>query len=87
MSESKGRRAQVDAAQSTPIRSETTLATSYDLIAVSPAEAARRMGIGKTFLYEAMRSGNLTSFKLGRRRLIRVADLEAWALALRDGLR
>lgn len=39
-------------------------------LAVSPAEAARLLGIGRTFLYEVMRSGKLRNIKVGARRLI-----------------
>lgn len=51
-------------------------------IAVSPAEAARMAGIGRTKLYEIIAANELASIKLGSRRLIRVADLEAWLAGL-----
>lgn len=47
-------------------------------IAVSPGRAASLAGIGRTKLYEAISSGELSSFKIGTRRLIRVSALEAW---------
>ena len=47
-------------------------------IAISPAEAARLVGLGKTKLYEVMGTGELPFLKIGTRRLIRVTDLEAW---------
>jgi excisionase family DNA binding protein len=47
-------------------------------LAVSPADAARMVGIGRTKLYEALGSGSLTSFKIGTRRLIRVSTLQDW---------
>jgi len=47
-------------------------------LAVAPAEAARLAGIGRTRLYEAITNGELPSLKLGTRRLIKLADLEAW---------
>lgn len=47
-------------------------------LAVAPAEAARLAGIGRTRLYAAIANGDLPSLKLGARRLIKVADLEAW---------
>jgi excisionase family DNA binding protein len=47
-------------------------------IAVAPAEAARRAGVGRSTLYLALRSGELPSLKLGRRRLIRLDALDAW---------
>jgi len=47
-------------------------------IAVSPSEAARLSGIGRTKLYQALNSGALPSFKIGSRRLIRTSELDAW---------
>lgn len=59
----------------------STISTHPVVLAVSPAEAARLLGIGRTRLYEELGSGALPSFSLGRRRLIRVAALEAWITA------
>lgn len=50
-------------------------------LAVAPAEAARLLGCGRTTLYFLLGTGALPSFTLGRRRLIRVAALEAWMAA------
>jgi excisionase family DNA binding protein len=47
-------------------------------IAVSPSEAARMAGFGRTKLYQALNSGALPSFKIGSRRLIRISELDAW---------
>jgi excisionase family DNA binding protein len=47
-------------------------------LAVSPAEAARLAGIGRTKLYEALGTGALPSFKLGSRRLVRIVEIDAW---------
>lgn len=47
-------------------------------IAVSPAEAARRCNIGRTFLYAALNSGALKSVKIGSRRLITLAAIQDW---------
>ena len=47
-------------------------------LAVSPAEAARLAGIGKTTIYEAIGSGALRSLKIGKRRLILIVSLRAW---------
>lgn len=47
-------------------------------LAVSPAEAARMAGIGRTKLYELLGANEIASIKLGARRLIRIADIEAW---------
>jgi excisionase family DNA binding protein len=54
---------------------------SVEPIAVSPAEAARLAGIGRTTIYAAISSGELSSLKLGKRRLIVVATLRAWLQA------
>jgi excisionase family DNA binding protein len=53
-------------------------------LAVSPAEAAFLAGIGRTKLYEAMKAGLLASFKIGKRRLVRVAEVEAWLRRLEE---
>jgi excisionase family DNA binding protein len=60
---------------------------STDRLAVSPAEAADLAGIGRTKLYEAMNAGVLPSFKIGTRRLVRIAEIEAWLLRLEDAAR
>lgn len=50
-------------------------------LAVSPAEAARLAGIGRTTLYEALGSGALRSLKIGKRRLITMQALKEWLAA------
>lgn len=50
-------------------------------LAVSPAEAARLAGIGRTTLYEALGSGALRSLKIGKRRLITIEALKEWLAA------
>lgn len=45
-------------------------------IAVSPGEAARMLGLGKTKLYELLAANEITSIKIGTRRLIRVSAIE-----------
>lgn len=47
-------------------------------LALSPSEAARILGCGRTKLYELLVSGEIKSFHLGRRRLIRLTAIEAW---------
>ncbi|WP_018631774.1 helix-turn-helix domain-containing protein [Neomegalonema perideroedes] len=47
-------------------------------LAVSPAEAARLAGVGRTTLYAALSARRLRSFKLGKRRLISMAALREW---------
>jgi excisionase family DNA binding protein len=62
----------------THIQNSSHLKVELAPIYVSPKEAARLMGIGKTKLYEELDSGRLPSFKSGRKRLIAVADIFAW---------
>ena len=50
-------------------------------IAVSPSEAARLAGIGRTKLYSALSTGALRSLKIGKRRLIRIDALKDWLVA------
>jgi len=54
-------------------------------LAVAPAEAARLLGVSRTRLYEELCAGSIPSFHLGRRRLIRIAALEAWMAARESG--
>ena len=49
-------------------------------IAVSPNEAARLSGVGRTTLYAALSSGELRSIKIGTRRLIMVDAIREWLL-------
>lgn len=47
-------------------------------LAVSPAEAARRSGLGRTTIFAAIKDGDLKSIKIGARRLIMVDSLKTW---------
>mgnify|MGYP001801280750 CR=1 FL=1 len=47
-------------------------------IAVSPDDAARHAGIGRTTLYAALAKGDLPSIKIGTRRLVRVDAIREW---------
>lgn len=47
-------------------------------IAVSPDDAARISGVGRTTIYQALGSGALRSSKIGKRRLITVEALKGW---------
>ena len=51
-------------------------------IAVSPSEGAILAGIGRTKFYELISSGELPSFKVGSRRLIRIKEIEEWMIRL-----
>ncbi len=48
-------------------------------------EAAEQLGVGRTMVYELIGEGRLPSMKLGQRRLVAKADLEAFVDALRRG--
>jgi excisionase family DNA binding protein len=45
-------------------------------------EALSRTGVGRSFLYERLAEGSIRSVKAGRRRLVDVASLAAWAASL-----
>lgn len=47
-------------------------------VALSVGEAAQAAGLGRSGLYLAIRAGKLTTLKVGGRRLVRPADLNAW---------
>jgi excisionase family DNA binding protein len=51
-------------------------------IAFSVLEAAKCAGVGRTTLFEEIRSGRLAARKVGRRTIIMTADLEAWLKSL-----
>jgi excisionase family DNA binding protein len=51
-------------------------------IAYNITEACAAGGVGRTTLYEAIRSGELRAVKLGRRTLILVQDLTEWITSL-----
>jgi excisionase family DNA binding protein len=44
-------------------------------LAVAPEEAAHMAGVGRTTIYQMISSGELPSFKIGKRRLILVKTL------------
>ena len=54
-------------------------------IAVSPSEAARLAGVGRTTIYASISAGELRSIKVGKRRLIAVDALREWLRAKRSG--
>lgn len=45
--------------------------------AVSPAQAARLLSIGRTLLYELIGSGELRTIKVHNRRLVPVSEIQA----------
>ena len=50
-------------------------------ILIKPADAAKLLGIGKSFLYLLMASGQIASVKIGKSRRIPVAALKSWVEA------
>jgi excisionase family DNA binding protein len=54
---------------------ETTIEQS-ELLTVD--ETIRLLRLGRTRVNEILRSGDLPSYKLGRRRLVRRRDIEEW---------
>lgn len=50
--------------------------------ALNPEQAAKLAGIGRTAVYLAMGSGDLPSFKIGKRRLVRRESVTAWLARL-----
>ena len=51
-------------------------------IAVTIPDAVKATGMSRSALYEALKRGDLTALKAGRRTLIRFADLEAYLTSL-----
>lgn len=49
------------------------------------SELAEALGVSRPFLYQYLNSGELPSVMLGRRRLIRREDVEAFLAAHMDG--
>lgn len=46
-----------------------------DTISVGIKDAGLRLGVSRTVVYELIRDGELPSFTIGKRRLVRVRDL------------
>jgi excisionase family DNA binding protein len=67
--------------QTIDIASQSLPSRKAEPLAVSPAEAARLAGLGRTIIYAALGSGALKSLKIGKRRLIAVEALRAWLLS------
>jgi len=54
------------------------ISQAMQVLAVSPNEAARLCGIGRTSLYAAIAKSELKSLKFGTRRLITIDALRDW---------
>jgi excisionase family DNA binding protein len=53
-----------------------------DLLLVTPEEAARRLSVGRTTIYELMASGELQSVNIGRCRRVPVSSLSSFVSRL-----
>ena len=51
-------------------------------LALSPAEAAVAIGLGRSKLYELLKTGQITAKKSGARTIITVAELQRFVAAL-----
>lgn len=51
------------------------------------SEACKRLGIGRTLLYELLRDGQLIGVRIGRRTVIPAAELDRFASDLYDKAR
>jgi excisionase family DNA binding protein len=63
----------------------TDQARTDDQILVTPEEAARRLSVGRTTIYELMASGELKSVNVGRCRRVPVSELCSFVARLVDG--
>ena len=52
-------------------------------LAYSIAEACGLLGVGRTTLYSLIKSGDIETFKIGRRRVITDEALRAWLASMR----
>lgn len=52
--------------------------TTPDVVLLTVDEAAERLRLGRTVLYEHMKSGRLPSLKVGRKRLLTLAGIDAF---------
>ncbi len=60
----------------TPARREWPIVPTGERRTMSIEEAARRLGIGRSTLYEAANRGELPVLRIGRRRVVRCATVE-----------
>ena len=64
---------------------DTSRGNEMDTLLVSPDEAARLLGVGRTFVYEQLLGkGRLESVRLGRRRLILRSALDEFVARERE---
>jgi excisionase family DNA binding protein len=58
--------------------SRNTGRTASDRLTVSINEACRMLGVGRTTIYREINAQRLPIFKVGRRTLLRLEDIQAW---------
>ena len=63
----------------------TDEARTDDQLLVTPEEAARRLSVGRTTVYELLASGQLHSVSIGRCRRVPVSELCSYVARLIDG--
>jgi hypothetical protein len=61
------------------MRSDNGNTENLEYISVSVNKATSMVSVSRRFLYDEIKFGRLKSGKAGRRRIIVVADLRAWA--------
>lgn len=63
----------------TLVQTDAQVQKTLERVSYGMAEAAEALGIGETCLREIVDSGALKDYRIGRRRLIRKTDLQAFA--------
>lgn len=63
--------------------SQVTAVATVEKLVYSVDEAAQQLSIGRTFAFKLIADGDLGSIKIGHRRLVAKADLEAFVSKLR----
>jgi excisionase family DNA binding protein len=64
--------------RTTKVLDGTSRPTDDDLEAVSVADAARRLGISRSKLYELIGANEIPTMTIGRRRLVPLSALRHW---------
>jgi excisionase family DNA binding protein len=59
-------------------------APAVEPLLITMEEAARRLSVGRTLIYQQVRRGNLPSIRVGRCRRIALVDLERYVEQLRE---
>lgn len=75
----------LSSAPATPMRIARPSGREVEPVSVQIEVAASLLGVSTSFVEKLIRGGKLKSFKLGRRRLVRVVDIERFATGLAGG--